>query len=149
MTLSWNEDILHSVRNLGRIEIRETIRYQNKINPILTASRKGNADGEMNNPRGIAIGAKSSNIFIVDAWNHRVQVFDDKGQYLYKFGENGVGKLKNPWGMENDKVYVSQSGPKVYFYELNGELIGEFGNKKLSDVAGIAVSENSGDIYVL
>ena len=150
VTLSWNEDILHSVRNLGRIEIREKIRYQNKINPILTASRKGNADGEMNNPYGIAIEAKSSNIFIADHGNQRVQVFDQEGQYLYKFGEDGAGKLNFPWGIAigNDKVYISQLGPKVYFYKLNGEFIGEFGNNELSDVTGIAISQHSGDIFV-
>ena len=104
----------------------------------------------MSNPRGIAIDAKSSNIFIADHGNQRVQVFDQKGQYLFKFGENGAGKLNRPWSVAigNDKVYVSQSGPKVYFYKLNGEFIGEFGNNELSDVTGIALSENSGDIYV-
>ena len=147
VSLFWNEDVENVVKNLGSIEV---IRYQHKINPVYTTSRAGSRDGEMKYPRGLAIDSKSSKIFIADRGNDRIQVLNHQGQYLYKFGENGAGKLNSPWGITiwNDKVYVSQLGRNVFIFELNGEFIEEFGNNELSQPTGIAVSENSGDIYV-
>ena len=86
VSLFWNEDVENVVKNLGSIEV---IRYQHKINPVYTASRVGSRDGEMKSPQGLAIDSRSSKIFIAD----------HQGQYLYKFGENGAGKLNYPWGI--------------------------------------------------
>ena len=146
VSLFWNEDVENVVKNLGSIEV---IRYQHKINPVYTTSRVGSRDGEMKSPQGLAIDNKSK-IFIADMNNDRIQVFDNQGQYLYKFGENGAGKLNSPWGITiwNDKVYVSQLGRNIFIFELNGKFIGGFGNNEFSFPTGIAVSENSGDIYV-
>ena len=155
VTLTWNEDILSSVRDLGRIEMRTKIRYLDKIDPIITASGRGSANGEMRYPRGIAIDPKSSNIFIADNNNRRIQVYDHQGQYLYKFSDKGAGRLNYPYGIAigNDKVYVSQSGPNVYSYDLNGDFLREFGKKgseseQISSGYGLVVSQSNGDIYV-
>ena len=147
VSLFWNEDVENVVKNLGSIEV---IRYQHKINPVYTTSRVGNRNGKMEYPQGLAIDSRSSKIFIADKNNDRIQVLNHQGQYLYKFGENGAGKLNYPYGITiwNDKVYVSQWRGNIFIFELNGEFIEEFGNNELSDPRGIAVSENSGDIYV-
>ena len=50
----------------------------------------GTGDGQFNRPLGIALDA-SGNVWVIDSLNHRVQVFDQDGAFLYKFGSRGVG----------------------------------------------------------
>ena len=47
----------------------------------------GSADGQLNNPRDLAIGG--GRIYVVEQSNHRVQVFDMDGNFLMKWGSNG------------------------------------------------------------
>ena len=49
----------------------------------------GQGDGDLWWPSSIAI-SKDSRIFVADEALNRVTVFDKKGQFLYKWGENGV-----------------------------------------------------------
>ena len=45
----------------------------------------------------MAIELNSGDIFVSDSKNHRVQVFNSKGEYLYKFGDQaGYGKWTKP-----------------------------------------------------
>ncbi|RIK42280.1 MAG: hypothetical protein DCC58_11200 [Chloroflexi bacterium] len=50
----------------------------------------GTGDGQFSRPRGIAI-APDGRIYVVDARNVRVQIFDAAGQYLAQFGGEGFG----------------------------------------------------------
>ena len=44
---------------------------------------------------------KKDNIFVSDRDNHRIQVFNDEGQFLHKWGEkgNGDGQFNYPLGI--------------------------------------------------
>ena len=50
----------------------------------------GDGDGQFNSPAGIALDA-SGRVWVADNGNHRVQVFDQDGTFLYKFGARGDG----------------------------------------------------------
>lgn len=50
--------------------------------------KKGNADGEFNQPGGILVRADGT-IVIADQCNHRVQVFDASGKFVRTFGKHG------------------------------------------------------------
>ncbi|GMW02883.1 MAG: hypothetical protein AMXMBFR84_40190 [Candidatus Hydrogenedentota bacterium] len=49
---------------------------------------RGKGDGEFDCPGGIAIG-NDGRIYIADQTNHRIQVFDKTGAFLFKWGRHG------------------------------------------------------------
>jgi hypothetical protein len=57
--------------------------------------RPGAGAGEFSFPRGLAFAAgrtrSSSRLFVCDAWNDRVQVFDGHGVFVFAFGGRGTG----------------------------------------------------------
>ena len=63
-------------------------------------------------------------IYIVDALFHNVQVFNQKGEFLYYFGKQGreKGEFWLPMGIfidELDKIYVSDSfNSRIQIFQL-------------------------------
>jgi hypothetical protein len=90
--------------------------------------RNGTGDGQLNNPRDLAIGG--GRIYVADQSNHRVQVFDMDGNFLFKWGSNGGedGKFRNPHGIELtmsgnvvNEVFVSEwDNHRVQVFDANG-----------------------------
>ena len=150
----WDNGVVQDFSKLGKIELKE-VNYHNKTTPIIQSSKRGSNSGEID-PFGVTVDDKSNNIFVADYINNRVQVFDSNGKYLYKFGDSEPGKMNTPRGivMYEDKVYVSQSYANcVNVYDVKGKFIDQFGNhgigsETISHPTGLAVSHNSGDIYV-
>ena len=62
--------------------------------------RKGEQDGELQRPTGIAVDHKGR-LVIADRDNHRIQVFSPSGEFLTKFGTKGEreGELNDPHGL--------------------------------------------------
>ena len=54
----------------------------------------GSADGEFQYPWDVAVNTKGQ-IAVSDSRNHRVQLFDQKGQFLTKYGANFPQKERN------------------------------------------------------
>ena len=56
-------------------------------------------------PRDVAV-ASNGNIYVVDYFNHRVQVFDSTGTHLLSFGSKGSanGQFNSPYGIYIDSV---------------------------------------------
>lgn len=69
----------------------------------------GSAAGQFRDPIGIAV--DGGKVFVADARNHRVQVFDRNGQFLYVIGHpgTGLGGLGRPMNLTvaNGKLYVA------------------------------------------
>jgi DNA-binding beta-propeller fold protein YncE len=66
---------------------------------------KGDGDGELDCPCGIAVLGSSGDVAVADWSNHRVQVFSNEGKYKYKFGikgEHDDGQLQSPTGLASD-----------------------------------------------
>lgn len=57
---------------------------------IGTLNQAGSADGQFNGPFHVDVDSQS-NIYVAEQINHRVQVFDPDGNFLYKFITRGVG----------------------------------------------------------
>ena len=150
----WDDGMFEDLHKRTKIIVKENIPYHEKIHPIVQTSRYGYSIGEIK-PRGLTIDPKTNNIFVADCFNHRIQVFDPVGNYLYKFGENDPGTVRYPEDIAicGDRVYVSHFEKYVNIYDLKGAYIGQFGNtgaksEITSDPKGIAVSEENGDIFV-
>ena len=74
----------------------------------------GAGDGQFNEPSGIAIDS-AGNVYVADTANHRIQKFDDQGNFLLKWGSSGsgAGQFDAPKGVavdSADNVYVVDSG---------------------------------------
>ncbi|MDE2342640.1 MAG: hypothetical protein KGL63_04485 [Betaproteobacteria bacterium] len=69
----------------------------------------GSAPGQFHDPIGIAVA--DGKVFVADARNHRVQVFDRNGRFLYAIGHpgSGLGKLGRPMNLTvaHGKLYVA------------------------------------------
>lgn len=116
--------------------------------------KAGTAPGEFRDPTGLAV--SSSELFVSDSRNARIQVFDHQGNFLRAFGGVAEGAmLKRPMNLAlTDKhLYVADYWQDMIFvFTLEGELlrtIGEAGNGpgQFNAPGGVAVAAN-GDLFV-
>lgn len=121
-----------------------------------------------NRPSGIAIDEDRERIYVSNTRNHRIDVFDLKGEYLYKIGEVGIdprgenikesaGKFFFPTYLALDKegnLYVVDTmNCRVQILDPRGKvqkIIGSCGNKprQFARPKGIAL-DNENHIYVI
>ena len=91
---------------------------------LITAwGEKGEAPGQFDDPTGIAV--TESEVFVADARNNRIQVFDFEGNFKRQFGSEGegVGQLLRPMGIaiHGDKLYVSEFwNNRIQVFKLDG-----------------------------
>jgi len=102
----------------------------------------GMADGQFNKPRNLAI-APDGNIYVADSGNHRIEVFDKNGTFLFKWGNESLdpskapepsaepGKFNEPWGIAvgpSGKVYVTDTwNHRIQIFTAKGEFIRQVG----------------------
>ncbi len=105
---------------------------------------RGTANGQFMDVRGIAIDAKD-NVYVADAGNKRIQVFDADGNY-----KSQIAKVGSPAAVcitpgAHQYLYASNSNPvddidtggEIYRTELDGTILGHFGKAgKLSTEFG-------------
>ena len=76
---------------------------------------------------------EAGNLFVGDKDNHRIQVLNSKGKFLYSFGAKGKGKgqLDGPAGVcvSDQFVYVSEYGNnRVSVFDIKGQFVTSFGS---------------------
>jgi DNA-binding beta-propeller fold protein YncE len=117
----------------------------------------GEADGKTIWPFGVAVGI-GGEVFVTDEWTCTVSVFDDKGNFLRKWGKPGSGKgqLKMPAGIvceKNGNVIVADAGNnRLQVFTNDGKFVAEYGKAgsgpgEFNKPWGIAL-DGDGNIYV-
>jgi DNA-binding beta-propeller fold protein YncE len=114
--------------------------------------------GTFNQPWGIAAG--DGNVFVADTWNHRIERFNEQGDFLNSFGtfgtEGGELALYGPRSLAVDgegRIYVVDTGNKrVLVYDDQGTPLAQFGGGgiepgRLDEPVGIAIGPD-GRIFV-
>ena len=122
---------------------------------ISTWGEQGSAPGQFNDPTGIAV--TDDEVFVSDARNARIQVFDYDGNFKRQFGTrgNGFGQLGRPMNLSivGDEIYVADYwNDRIQVFTLDGtpyRAIGQAGSEpgQFNAPGGVAVAPN-GDLFV-
>ncbi len=93
----------------------------------------GSAQGQFNRIRGIAADA-AGNLYVADAGNNRIQVFDGDGTFKSQIVNVGTPQALCVSGGATQYLYSSNSNDpesmdhgEIYKVRLNGEVVGRFG----------------------
>lgn len=103
----------------------------------------GDRPGQFRFPTMIGADA-SSNIYVVDQHNHRIQKFDNQGRFILMWGKqgNGSGEFNFPYGIALD------SKGCVYISDMNNHRIQKFSpDGKFISSAGVYGSEDGSFKY--
>ena len=121
------------------------------------AGLTGSGNGEFNGPRGVAVSA-SGDVLVADAFNDRIQEFNEKGEYITKFGSagKGNGQFEEPKAITTDSVghvwVTDTANDRIQEFSLSGAYMDTFGakgtgNGQFEEPWGTAIT-SAGDIYV-
>ena len=138
-----------------------------RIKLSIGTNQEGSADGQFNCPRGLAFDIHRGLLLVVDANNHRVQVFscdggdgdDEGGSFVSKFGQQGSqpGQLLYPWGLAIDhdhgRILVTDSlNSRVQSWSLSDQsllsCISQFGSE-FNELQGIAIDKHHRRIVIV
>lgn len=94
-------------------KLHQVLLFSETGDSLLVIGTRGEGDGEFNFPQSAAVDA-AGNIYIVDAFNFRIQEFDRNGTYLRQFGKQGniFGTFARPKGIAIDSygnIYVTDA----------------------------------------
>ncbi|KAJ8923951.1 hypothetical protein NQ315_006727 [Exocentrus adspersus] len=98
----------------------------------LTFGEEGDKDGNLCRPWGVCCN-NLGHIIVADRSNNRIQVFDSKGKYLYKFGcpGTGPGQFDRPAGItvnpQDNIVVVDKDNHRIQIFKMDGTFILTFG----------------------
>jgi len=118
---------------------------------------EGSGVGELKCPTGVAVDG-AGKVFVADCDNHRIQVFDAKGEVVRVFGRegSGTGELKRPAGVAVDgagNVFVADClNDRIQVFDAKGEVVRVFGREgcgvgELKKPTGVAV-DGAGKVFV-
>jgi uncharacterized protein (TIGR03663 family) len=123
----------------------------------------GDGRGQFNEPWGIAVDP-DGNVYISDTWNHRVQKFDNLGNFITMWGQFGStgGELGQPglfYGPrsvtlgQDGNVYVMDTGNKrIQAFKPGGDFVAQYGGSgviegRFDEPVGMA-QDAAGNWYV-
>ncbi len=125
--------------------------------------------GQFNAPEGIALGPQGR-IYVADTNNHRIQVFDQRGDFLWQWGSlcilaskegcdgpSGEGQFNTPEGIVYSALsgilYIADSGNhRIQAFGPEGDFLFQWGSEgqgegQLNNPVGLAVDDDA-RVYV-
>ncbi len=133
----------------GQVPTQTQDEYDKKFAP-LAATRAigapGNANGQFNNPKNIALDAQG-NLYVADSDNNRIEKFDATGKFLLAWGTRSPdnapapnGTFNQPWGIAVDRsgnVYVADTwNHRIQKFDATGKFLLAWGVN--GDTRGVA-----------
>lgn len=147
-----------AVDALDNIYVSDSVRK--KVFVFNKGGRKiGEIEGEFGRPTGLAINKENEILYVVDTTEHRVKVFNLKGDLKGVIGERGVndGEFNYPTNIFIDNeglIYITDSmNFRVQIFNSEGKFVSRFGKHgngsgDFSRPKGISV-DSEGHIYII
>ncbi|MCH2589183.1 MAG: hypothetical protein MK004_12030 [Planctomycetales bacterium] len=106
-------------------------KFDRDWNHLLTFGGIGDQPGEFQRPSGMVWHA--GRLYIVDAFNDRIQVFDGDGQFVEILGtRDESGRLHYPYdialGPDQNLWVIEYGAGRISRFSLEGDLLGRFGS---------------------
>lgn len=113
---------------------------------LVVGGEQGSGPGQFNHPRGVAVG-QDGWVYVADSMNHRIQVLDADGNFLFEWGAFEVGErgqaaggnFNQPWGIDvgpDGNVYVADTwNHRIQVFTPDGEFIRTWGQLGQLDAA--------------
>ena len=125
------------------------------VKPVLSFGKHGSNDGMFSYPYGVAVNSRDE---IAVTSQHKVQIFDCKGNFLRSFGREGSdrGQFQTPSGIafgKDGNIYVANNGNhRIQIFNEEGRYLSMFGGKgsldsQLKNPCGLSLDSN-GNIIV-
>ena len=125
------------------------------VKPVLSFGKQGWNDGKFMSPWGVAVNSRDE---IAVTSNHKVQIFDCKGNFVRFFGRQGndKGQFLNPRGIAFGKdrnIYVADNlNHRIQIFNGEGRYMSMFGGEgsldsQLNNPCGLSLDSN-GNIIV-
>ena len=159
VSLDWDVELEKRLSVAGEIRlnaVKEGIRDYKKIgDPIAVFgkhSEEGSSPGVFCFPCGIAINPANNNIYICDAGNNRIQVYNKSFEFVFQFSDKM--NAPNAICINQNKIYVTQYDSHcLNAYSTEGKYlnsVGVKGNEELQfDLPrGLDVSTDKNRIYI-
>ncbi|MCV0401062.1 MAG: fibronectin type III domain-containing protein [Nitrosopumilus sp.] len=137
----------------------------------------GSGNGNLNNPTDVIVDKNGNSIYVVDANNDRISVFEDDGDFDFTYGtfcdivviqdcndnadganEDGDGQFENPISIARDALgkffVVDEGNQRIQVFDDDGEFQSKFGSSNsgldeyLGSARGIVIQESSREILV-
>ena len=103
--------------------------------------KKGHQQGELYYPTDVAW--YNSQLYVADAYNNRIQVFDKEGQVLRIIGENDNIQVATGLTVANEQLFVADfEGNRILIYNIKGELLQIISSSALNKPIDIEVVGN-------
>jgi sugar lactone lactonase YvrE len=112
-------------------------------------------------PWSVAVSPDGRFVYVVDTWNHRIQKFGSRGQFLTMWG--AFGQDDGPYSMwgprdlvvdaEGNVLVVDTGNKRIKVYDADGNFISQYGEFGLGagqfdEPVGIALDSDLGQLYV-
>lgn len=135
-------------------------KFKFKIGFARSWDNSGSGPGQFEWPIKVAIDPNNKHIVVADYLNHRVQVFNLQGSFLFEFGGYGpeAGRFNHPSyvainPINSDIAVVDQENYRIQIFDKNGKYLFDFGSHGTSDEqftfpCGVAYDPRNGNIVI-
>ena len=127
MNRIWTLGSGQMISDTGSFAVDDEEAVFTQLDPVLTIGRSGSGDGELQQPRNVAVSPDGKRVYICDSGNNRIQYFDENGNYMGQWNiANGV-RFSEPWGIAvdtNGNVYVADTwNNRIAKFDEDGKYI--------------------------
>jgi len=101
--------------------------------PLFSFGGHGDGPGQLRGPSDLELSPDGKRVFVVDALNRRVQVFDSEGQFQFSFDGTPGLPFDRPFGIAvaaDGKLFITDTGSHVLrIFDADGKPAGSVGGK--------------------